>query len=146
MTKIFTLSILLTTLLIQSCKKDNVEPKPAVADIPLAAFDMRSVGDTAGTDLPYPSTLTLNSDKTWTINCGGAISKGTYIWTPTVTYTAYIKFNITQWTPLSSDTLKSTKLKNILLSVDKCEFPGTTIFGVNFSANNYMTYIRTSKQ
>ena len=145
MIKIFTLLFALSIFGFQSCKNDKVEPRPAIADVPLNAFDMRSSGDTSSTDLTYPSTLTLNSDKTWTLNFGGAQSFGTYSWKPTITYTADIKFNITQWEVLGADTAKSSKLKNIILSLNRCEFPGTTLYGVNFFSEGDVSYLRTHK-
>jgi hypothetical protein len=131
----------------QSCKKDSTaETKLAVADIPLNARDMRMAGDSISTDLPDSSILILKADYTWTLDVQGAKSFGTYTWAPIELYRTQIKFIINQWTQFGTDPAKSNKLKNILLTVDKCEFPGTTITGVYFSAQNVTTSLRTLKQ
>lgn len=131
----------------QSCKKDSTaETKLAIVDIPLNARDMKMAGDTIGTDLPDSCILILKIDYTWTLDVSGAKSFGTYTWSPIELYRTQIKFTINQWTQFGTDPAKSNKLKNILLTVDKCEFPGPGIFQVVFSAQNVTTFIRSYKQ
>lgn len=149
MRKLVTIAVLLTTFLIYSCKKkEAIEPTPAISDIPLTGIDMKAFFDTIPVELLSPATLlTLNGDYTWTMDLGGAISFGYYSWVPTEPNIARIKFYVTEWRHLSADSAKSAKLKDILLEVDKCEFPDPTIVnGVFFSANTWGTYLRTERQ
>lgn len=147
MKKTLLLFVILSIAFSQSCKKDSaVDTKPTVADIPVNARTMRMAGDSVQTDLPDPSILILNADYSWKLNIEGAQSFGTYTWTPIDAFRAQIKFTITQWTNFNSDPAKSNKLKNILLIVDKCEFPGPGISQVVFIAQNYATFLSAYKQ
>ena len=143
------LTLVVFALILNSCKKEAAtESKPVVADITLSINSFKSLNDNNTTyfySSPLPS-ITLNNDKTWNLNIEGANSFGTYSWTPTIQYTAQVKFTILQWTHLSSDTTITSKLKNIILNTDKCEFPGTSVYGVTFSGQSYSYFLSTRKQ
>lgn len=144
MRQIFTFSIILSLFFLESCKKDNANTKPLIADIPFSLYDIKI--DSTIVNINYQSNLLLKGDYTWTLDFNGAVSNGTYIWTPTSQYQALIKFSIQQWSPLSSDTVLSNKLKKVMLSVDNCGFPGPNIKQLNF-LDRYATFtLRTNKK
>ncbi len=146
MKKTLLLYALFAIALSQACKKDSTtETKPAVADIPVNVQDMKMAGDSISTDLPFPSTLILKADYSWTLDVQGVKSFGTYTWVPIQQYRAQIKFTITQWTQFGNDPAKSNKLKTILLTVDRCDYPGSIFYGFVLSTENINTFIRAFK-
>lgn len=123
MKNIYTLLLTLAIVsVIPSCKKDNVAPKPAVADRELTLLDLRVSSDPTNVEFNSTGTLILREDYTWTTDLGGAKSHGTYSWTSTSAQQADIKFSITQWTDFGSNLALSDKLKLVLQSVDYCGF------------------------
>jgi len=152
MKKILTVfvSIAVAVATFTSCKKDNEAAKPQFADMEFALFDLRANGDTAISEVNYPSTLVLKSDFTWTIDLGGTKSNGTYTWTHTSTGQGEIKFTILRWTDFISNQIISDKLKSALQSVNHCGYSLQTPSYANFLENNYQgsyfPFVRTNKK
>jgi hypothetical protein len=150
MKTILTLTAFISALTFMSCKKDNENPKPQIANIEFTLFDVRTAGDSNILEVNYPSTLILKSDFTWTIDLGGTKSNGTYTWTPISKQQADIKFTITQWTDFSSNSILSDKLKSALKEVNHCGYSLQTPSFANFLDNNfqadYFPSIRTNKK
>lgn len=144
MKKIFALSSILFFFTLTSCKKENVDPKPLIADIAFSLYDLKT--DSTIFDINYQSTLILKGNYTWTLDFNGAVSSGTYSWTSTSQYQALVKFSIQQWTQMSSDTALSTKLKKVIQAIDNCGFPGPNIIQLNFLDKNYTSFLRTNKK
>ena len=138
--------ILLGLLVFAACKKDKTDPKPEVADISFTLIDCRPPGDTLNYSFfNYPSSIILHSDYTWTLDLDGAVSNGTYTWMPTTYKSADIKMTIQQWTPLSSNTALSDKLKLVIQSTDNCTFPDSNPLGLYLLNVDYTVYLRTLK-
>ncbi len=145
MKKLFTIFAITCLFSVSSCKKD-VEPKPAVADIPFYLYDVKTTSDTSTIYINHENTFMLKGDYTWTMDLAGAKSSGTYTWVSSGNYQAQVKFTILQWTTLNSDTAISNKLKYVIESVDNCGFPGATLYGLNFLDRSNTSILRTHKK
>jgi hypothetical protein len=138
----YTYIFLLITISMLSCKKEDVIKKPQISDIPYTLYDTKLSGDPSRTEVSYSTTFLLKSDFTWTLDLEGAKSFGTYTWDPTDNFFAGLKFNIAQWSTFSADTAISNKIKNVLVSVNRCSIDANApVFDKNFE-----TYLRVIKK
>ncbi len=145
MKKTILLVSILTNLVYISCKKDTTTvTTPAISNKTVRADIMKLSPDSLYIILPYQTLFTFKSDNTWTLNLANAKSNGTYTWTSTDANSAQITFSILQWTPLASDTITSNKLKNVLLAINKCQFPGDSMYSVIFFSQDNNTLFRTA--
>ena len=139
------LFLLFTTFF--SCKKDDPVSKLQFADIEFTMVDLRASGDTVVFVVNYPSTLVLKSDNTFTIDLGGAVSHGTYIWTIISDLNAEIKLTITQWTDFPTNQILSDKLKSVLQTVNFCFFSLANPSFLNLSDKNFdYSFLRTARK
>ena len=146
MKNILTLFVLVAFVTITSCKKENVETKPIVADLSFSLYDFKIPTDTTITGISYQNTLSLNGNYTWTLVIGDATSNGTYSWTPINSEQAKIKFNINNWETIKSDIAFSNKLRDVFLKVDICGFLLPAVTNLNFWDSNCGTFLRTDKK
>jgi hypothetical protein len=142
MKNILMLSVLVTVVILASCRKGNEKTIPEFADIEFKIISLRALGDTTileiiPTNSSIISTMVLKSDYTWTIDLGGSKSSGTYTWTPISTQQANIKFTILNWTDFAPNPVLSDKLKSALQAVNHSGYSLQTPLAVNYLANRY---------
>ena len=141
------LLILLSTV---SCTKNTDTSGLQFADKPYTLYDFRAPGDTTITEVNDPSTLTLYNDGTWTIEISGALSKGTYEWSPASNGKGEIKFKILDWAGFPPNQMLSEKLQSALQSVTHygyiVENPSFVTFWLDNYQSNYFPFLRTSRK
>lgn len=150
MKNILTLSVLFIVVMLTACKKTNEIAKPQIADIEFEIDDLVAPGDTVSSLVSYSNSIILKSNFTWTIDFGGAISNGTYTWTPTSNQQGEVKFTILVWTDFITNPDLSNKLKSALLAVNHCGYSLQTPSFAHFMNNNYQAahfpYLRTYRK
>lgn len=158
MKNILLLFIFISAFTFSSCKKDKVAAIiPDIADIVFSIKDLRGPQDALITDVSdLNTTIILNSDFTWTTDLGGAISHGTYIYTPSGNHERDLilagsfygdfKFTISKWTDFSSNKILSDKLKSVLQSVNNCGYSILDPSYLSFSDKNSHSLLRSNKK
>lgn len=141
-----------------SCKKDRASAViPGIADIEFSINDLRGPQDELITDVSdINTTIILKSDLTWTTDLGGAISHGTYIYTPSGNHEKQFilagsfygdfKFTISKWTDLISNKILSDKLKSVLQSVNNCGYSILDPSYLSFADKNSHSLLRSNKK